>query len=312
MHRPKNKDVIIDFEGNEDCGVYRIDDKTMLLQSVDVITPVVDDPYLFGKIAACNALSDIFAMGGEAKTALNILMWDKEHVSKQALQEILRGGMEKIVESNASLLGGHTIVDREQKYGLSVGGLASKIWRNNTANIGDAIILCKPIGSGLITTALKQGKMQALDAKECLDSMERLNLYASRVAQDYPISACTDITGFGLIGHLYEMCNNKTAIALNVSEIPFFENMDRALKEGCVSGGSKNNQKYFQKFIKNEANIQDDIALYDAQTSGGIVFALPKEKAKNLLNILKKSGYERASIIGEFIPSRDDCKIVLG
>lgn len=309
MQQPYNKDVIVDFEGNEDCGVIRIDNTKVLLQSVDFITPVVDDPYIFGKIAASNALSDIFAMGGEAISALNLVMWDKEHISQEVLKEILRGGLEKIIESNASLLGGHTIVDREQKYGLSVSGIATTIWRNNTANIGDVIILCKPIGSGVITTALKQGIIKMHQAKDCLDSMQKLNLQASRIAKKYPITACTDITGFGLIGHLYEMCNADTSLVLDASKITFFDKAKDLVEKNCISGGSRRNQEYFEKYVDGVVS-KENVLLYDAQTSGGIVFALDRVNALSLLDALKKSGYESASIIGEFVPNSKN-KIIL-
>lgn len=303
--------MIVGFETNEDCGIYKINDKDFLIQSVDFITPVVDDPYIYGKIAAANALSDIFTMGAEVQTALNLLMWDREHIPQDALKEILRGGLEKITECNASLLGGHTIIDREQKYGLSVSGVAQSFWKNNTAQIGDVLILCKPIGSGIITTALKQEKTHLSSVRDCVESMQLLNLYAMRIAKKYPISASTDITGFGLIGHLLEMCREDTSIALEVATIPLFEKTNDLILQQCVPGGSKNNKKYFEKYVKNESSLQEDIFLYDAQTSGGIVFALSKDKAFDLLEELKKTRYESASIIGEFIPRQGQNAILL-
>ena len=291
--------------------MYRLDSGELLLQSVDFITPVVDDPYVFGKIAAANALSDIFAMGGEVKTALNLVMWDKEHVSKEALGEILKGGLEKITESGATLLGGHTIIDREQKYGLSVSGVASAIWRNNTPKVGDVLLLCKPIGSGIVTTALKQGKAEATEARECIESMSLLNLQASRLARKYPISACTDITGFGLIGHLLEMCPVGVSLELEVGSVALFDGVEKWIEQGCISGGSRGNKSYFESHVRRLDSLREDIFLYDAQTSGGIVFALERGKALELLDELRQSGYERASIIGEFVPRRD-CAIILG
>ena len=291
--------------------MYRLDSGELLLQSVDFITPVVDDPYVFGKIAAANALSDIFAMGGEVKTALNLVMWDKEHVSKEALGEILKGGLEKITESGATLLGGHTIIDREQKYGLSVSGVASAIWRNNTPKVGDVLLLCKPIGSGIVTTALKQGKAEATEARECIESMSLLNLQASRLARKYPISACTDITGFGLIGHLLEMCPAGMSLELEVGSVALFDGVEKWIEQGCISGGSRGNKSYFESHVRRLDSLREDIFLYDAQTSGGIVFALERGKALELLDELRQSGYERASIIGEFVPGRD-CAIILG
>ena len=189
--------------------LYAPNDEYAMLSSVDFITPVVDDPYLYGQIAAANALSDIFAMGGEVKSALNLLMWDNTHFDSAVANAILKGGLNKITESNALLLGGHTIKDKEQKYGLAVNGIAHKnrLWRNHTGYIGDMLVLTKPLGSGILTTAIKAQMFS--QTTEVTQSMAMLNLYAARIAQNYEIHACTDITGFGLIGHAFEMCGGK-------------------------------------------------------------------------------------------------------
>ncbi|CBG40080.1 selenide,water dikinase [Helicobacter mustelae] len=302
--------MIAGFEHHEDCGIYALENGDFLLQSIDFITPIVDDPYFYGKIAAANALSDVFAKGAEVCTALNVLMWDREHVSKSCLQEILRGGMEKIKECGALLLGGHTINDREQKYGLSVSGITRSFWPNRGAKIGDVLLLCKPIGSGIITTALKRENLALSAAKECVESMALLNVYAMRIALDFPIHASTDITGFGLIGHLLEMCAEEQSFALEVDKIPLFEPVKELLAQN-ISLGSKNNRAYFSHAVRDTRERGEDGFLYDAQTSGGIVFALPKNKAWALLDALKKSQYERASIIGEVIP-RAQGAILLG
>ena len=249
-------------------------------------------------------------MGSEAKTALNILMWDQEHIHPEILQEILQGGIDKITESGAVLLGGHTVNDKEQKYGLSVSGISNKIWRNNGAKVGDVLLLVKPIGSGIITTALKNEKLTYNKAKECIDSMKQLNLQAMRVGRRFDIHACTDITGFGLIGHLIEMCSTDMSIELYCSQVPIFSQVSSLLNEGVLSGGSKSNQKYFSDFV-DDRSIKNKEIFYDAQTSGGIVFALKESEANSLLKQLQDCGYEKASIIGVFKTKNEEKRIFL-
>lgn len=317
LSQPKNKSMIVGFEGNEDAGVYAINkDDEVIIQSVDFITPIIDDPYIYGQIAATNSLSDIFAMGALPKTALNLLMWDKEHVSSYAIEEILRGGLDKIIESGACLLGGHTISDLEQKYGLSVTGTAKKhqIWRNNTANIGDVLILTKPIGSGIITTALKNQGIKLGSVRDCIESMQTLNLKATLKARDFKISACTDVTGYGLIGHSFEMLSDKEtkkSILFYTDKIPLFSHCIPLAQQGFIPGGSYGNKTYLENKVKLDCNLTEDIYYYDAQTSGGLLLALNKKDAKKLIDELKIIGYESASIIGEFIPYKDK-SIILG
>lgn len=310
--------------------LYDENDEYAMLSSVDFITPVVDDPYVYGQIAAANALSDIFAMGGEAKSALNVLMWDNKHFDSKVMSEILRGGLSKITESGALLLGGHTIKDREQKYGLSVNGVVrrDKLWRNNTAQVGDMLVLTKPLGSGILTTAIK-ARMLA-DQEELTHAMATLNLYAMQVAQAYEIHACTDITGFGLIGHALEMCRASTgqsedssapcldkasrynkSILFYTDQIPLFTHTRELSAQGIIPGGSYENKKALESFVQIQAQIQDDIIYYDAQTSGGLLFALPFAEAKSFVYDLRKAGVSEAHIIGEVI-SRRDSAIILG
>lgn len=316
LTQASNDSLITGFESNEDCGamLYHPNDEYAMLSSVDFITPVVDDPFIYGQIAAANALSDIFAMGGEAKSALNLLMWDSEHFDAKIAGEILRGGLDKITQANALLLGGHTIKDKEQKYGLSVNGIVHKnrIWRNHTGQVGDVLVLTKPIGSGILTTAIKADMLD--DTSEVTQAMATLNLQASRIAQNYEIHACTDITGFGLIGHSYEMCGKSQAnksMLLYTSEIPLFDQTQSIAQMGIVPGGSYENKKALEKFVKIRCDLQDDIYFYDAQTSGGLLFALPFETAKDLVYELRQAGMYKANIIGEFIPKAEK-SIILG
>ncbi|WP_414843427.1 selenide, water dikinase SelD [Helicobacter hepaticus] len=313
-----NSLLIAGFESNEDCGamLYAPNDEYAMLSSVDFITPVVDDPYLYGQIAAANALSDIFAMGGEVKSALNLLMWDNTHFDSAVANAILKGGLNKITESNALLLGGHTIKDKEQKYGLAVNGIAHKnrLWRNHTGYIGDMLVLTKPLGSGILTTAIKAQMFS--QTTEVTQSMAMLNLYAARIAQNYEIHACTDITGFGLIGHAFEMCGgiknqNEKSILFYTKQIPLFDKTESFSQMGIVPGGSYENKKALQSQVQIQCTLEDDIFYYDAQTSGGLLFALPFNQAKLFVDELHKAGIIHANVIGEIIP-KTETSIVLG
>ena len=280
--------------------------------TADFITPVVDNPYLYGQIAAANSLSDVYAMGGEVKCALNLLMWDKCHITKEMMREILEGGISKIKEADGFLLGGHTIADEEQKYGLSVTGLIcpQKIWKNNTAQKGDILILTKPLGIGVLTTALKAGMLSPLMQEQISTSMAFLNKYATQIAKDFSIHACTDVTGFGLLGHLYEMINPKISIKINSCNLPIFKEAFEFANMGIIPGGSYSNQKAIEDFCHfnlppNSPYQNLEILLFDAQTSGGLLLALPQEEAPKLLERLINEGLEHSKIIGEVIKRED-------
>ena len=308
--------MLTGFEDNEDCGAMLLSTESeyAILSSVDFITPVVDDPYIYGQIAAANALSDIFAMGGRALSALNLLMWDSTHFDSAVANAILRGGLDKITESGALLLGGHTIKDKEQKYGLSVNGKVhkNKIWRNNTGYIGDLLVLTKPIGSGILTTAIKARMLE--DKTEVIRTMSMLNLYAAKIAQNYEIHACTDITGFGLIGHGIEMCgkiNNEKSVLFYTQQIPLFEGIKSLAQIGIVPGGSYENKNALQGKVTIQCELEDDIFYYDAQTSGGLLFALPHNQAQKFVDELRTNNIEHASIVGEITPKQEST-IILG
>lgn len=296
--------------------MYRLSDTLALIQTADFITPVVDDPYAYGQIAAANALSDVYAMGGDVKSALNLMMWDMCNVPKEYAQAILEGGMSKILEAGGVLLGGHTIADREQKYGLSVSGVAdpSKIWRNSGAKVGDALILTKPLGIGVLTTALKAGMLESKTIALITEKMATLNRYACEIARNFTINACTDITGFGLLGHLSEMLNPLISIHLNSNAIPLLEMAIPFAQEGIIPGGSCANQRAITQLCA--FNVAEDskfnhleILLFDAQTSGGLVFAIPQNEAESLLNALHNGGVEDANIIGEVCTKKGDKRI---
>ncbi|MDA3966501.1 selenide, water dikinase SelD [Helicobacter sp. WB40] len=312
LQNTNNKNILVDFYGNEDAGIYAINDEVAIVQSADFITPVVDDPYIYGQIAAANSISDIYAMGGDAISAINLLMWDKCNIPQELIQGILEGGLSKIQEAGAALLGGHTIADSEQKYGLSVNGIINpkKIWRNNTAKIGDVIILTKPIGLGILTTALKANKLESNTIEKISKIMSELNLKAKNIAQNYKISACTDITGFGLLGHLLEMTTKNTSLEIYSNNIPLIEESIIFAKKGIIPGGSYANKEA----IHNKCNFnlaQDsifrelDILLFDAQTSGGLALAINENEANKLIQHLKDEGIECANVISKVVENKE-------
>lgn len=300
---PSDENLLIGFEGSDDAGVYRISDDIAIVQTVDFITPVVDDPYMYGCIAAANSLSDVFAMGAKVLTAMNVVAYDSCNVTKAMLSDILQGGIDKVREAGGVILGGHTITDIEMKYGLSVTGIVhpGKALRNNTVKEGDMLILTKPIGAGVITTAWK-GDMAA---KEHIDKaafwMAQLNKTASEIAVATGVSALTDVTGFGLIGHLSEMISDRHGVTLDFSAIPFMDGAKQYADMMLFPGGSVRNEKYFGPRVR-ESNFrhEDKMLLFDAQTSGGLMISVPENKAQDLLKKLHDAGIGIASIIGQF------------
>jgi len=278
-----------------------------LVQTLDFITPVVDDPFIYGQIAAANSLSDIFAMGAKAKTALNIVGFDGCNHSKEILNEILSGGLDKINECGAKLVGGHTIETPEMLYGLSVTGVINpnKFYRNNTVRIDDVLILTKPLGMGILTTAIKADMLDKITIKKVSNILAQLNYNASKIMQKYDVSAVTDITGFGLAGHSFEMIKDKDlSIKFVYDNIPFLKEAKDMADMGIISAGTYNNKAYLSpKTVC--SNKKDDILFYDAQTSGGLLISVKEKDANNLLTELIDSGYEYSSIIGSIITKKE-------
>ncbi|MBU4486481.1 MAG: selenide, water dikinase SelD, partial [Candidatus Delongbacteria bacterium] len=273
MKFPSNDNVLIGFEGSDDAGVYKLSDDIAIVQTLDFITPVVDDPYMYGCIAAANSLSDVFAMGAKVRTALNIVAYDSCNVTKAMLSDILRGGIDKVREAGGVIIGGHTITDIEMKYGLSVTGIVhpDKAIRNNTVKQGDKLILTKPIGSGVITTAWKGDMAEKEHIDKAAIWMSQLNKTASEIAVSVGVNAMTDVTGFGLIGHLSEMIADNFGVKLDFSSISFMEGAKTYAGRMLFPGGSKRNEKYFTgKIRENKLEYTDLMLLFDAQTSGGL------------------------------------------
>jgi selenide,water dikinase len=282
------------------------------VQTVDIITPVVDDPFLYGQISAANALSDIFAMGGDVITAMNVVGFDKANHPYEVLEEILKGGQSKVKECGGIIIGGHTIETPEMLYGMSVNGIINpkNIYQNNTLREGDVLILTKPLGMGILTTALKNDLIDIDLINIIVKILTQLNYKASQLLKNFSVSACTDITGFGLAGHAFEMCDNKKTIEFDFDKIPIInEAIDLAKKE-VIPGGSLRNKAYLKEKVKNINTYEDDILFYDAQTSGGLLIAVSQNDSKNLLNKLKDEGYEYSSIIG-IVKEKEEFSLVL-
>ena len=295
--------VIIDTRTSDDAAVYKINNDTALIQTVDFFTPVVDDPFDFGAIAAANALSDIYAMGGKPLFALNIVGFPTKRLPREVLESIMNGAGMIAREAGISIIGGHTIENTEPIYGMAVTGIAhpEKILSNSNAQPGDVLILTKPLGTGIISTAIKKGQASDQIIQDAIALMKQLNKTASEIASGYPVSACTDITGFGLSGHLTEMIKaSKVSAEITYDQVPVIPGTFDLLRLGLFPGGSKNNMEYFKKDIIWESYINEDyrLILCDAQTSGGLLFSIPEKFSKGLLDELKKHNHYYAGIIG--------------
>lgn len=287
----------------DDAGVYKLSDDIAIIQTVDFFTPVVDDPYTFGQVAAANSLSDCYAMGGTPITVLNVVGWPSGTFPLKTLTEILKGSQDKVLEAGAVVAGGHTCIDRELKFGLSVTGIVhpDKIITNANAKPGDKLILTKPLGMGVISTAIKQGRGSTKLERKISAVMTVLNKTAAEVMKRYRVHSCTDVTGFGLIGHLHEMLDaSETNAKLNFHTIPIIEEAYEFTGPETVPGGSKNNLNFLKPHVHlNGLNEAQTILIHDAQTSGGLIIAVHPDDADDLLESLHIEGVAAASIIGE-------------
>jgi len=293
--------VLVGSSNADDAGVYRITDDIAVVLTTDFFTPIVDDPYQFGAIAAANSLSDIYAMGARPLAALNIAMFPNQSEFFPYLQKIMQGGIDKMKEAGVSIIGGHTIRDKEPKYGYAVMGVIhpDKILDNSKARPGDALILTKKIGTGIISTGIKTGKCSNAVIEEFTISMTALNKRASEVMLETGVSTATDITGFGLMGHLNEVLSaSKCQARLHSSRVPFFEDAARLADMGVVPGGTKENRKAFEQIVEwsKEVSEVERILMDDAQTSGGLLIFVPQEGKDRLINALKQENILAAHI----------------
>jgi len=308
VHISYNDKVLVGFDKSDDAGVYKLTDEIALVQTLDFFTPIVDDFYTFGKIAATNSLSDVYAMGGNPITAMNIVAFPVTKFSLDKLSEILNGGLEVLNSAGVQLLGGHSIDDPELKYGMSITGTInpSKILLNNGIKDGDAIILTKPLGTGIIGTVVKAGMAEKKIIEPFINSMTQLNKDAAEIMTKYKINSCTDVTGFGLTGHLKEMISNdKIKIKIDSSKLPILPGVKENSEMGLVPAGLYNNKDFVGKFCKVDNSIPMHLVdlLFDPQTSGGLLISLPFEEAKKLVKKYNDFGMESAVIIAEVVDS---------
>jgi selenide,water dikinase len=302
----KDPKVLVGLETSDDAGVYQLSDEVALIQTADFFTPIVDDPYTFGQIAVANALSDVYAMGGKPLTALNLVAFPIKTLSPSILKEILRGGLSKMEEAGVALVGGHTIEDPEIKYGLAVTGVIhpDKILTNAKAQPGDQLVLTKPLGTGIIATALKGGMASEEAVTQIVESMITLNRKASEWMQVFGAHACTDITGFSFIGHALEMAiASQVGMLIQSKNIPIFPEALEYVKLGLVTGGGHSNRQFFSCRVDADTRalgFLDDL-LYDPQTSGGLLISLSSDKAQSLVEALKAQAQMDAWIVGQVV-----------
>lgn len=307
---------MVGFEGFEDAGIFQINENQALVQTVDFFTPIVDDPYLFGQIAAANALSDVYAKGGEPLTALNLICFPISCMDISILRDILRGGADKLREAHVTLLGGHSVEDNELKYGLSVTGIIDPhhIMRNQGALPGDMMILTKPLGTGIINTGIKAGLANKQAIQAACQTMSALNAAASSIMRKYPIHAATDITGFGLLGHVLELLeNSKMSAKIFSRAIPWLPQVTELAAMGLVPAGTYRNRNFFESRVQYDSSIPLEIldGLYDAQTSGGLLMVVPQEHANALLSDLQQHEVTYAAIIGEVDAATPTCVSII-
>lgn len=292
MFQPKNyPNLLVGLGQPDDAAVYRLNDEQAIIATTDFFPPVVDDAYSFGAIAAANALSDVYAMGGEPIFAMNLAAFP-EDLDLAILIEILRGGADKVKEAGAAIAGGHTVTDREPKYGLAVTGLVhpDRLFTKGGARPGDVLVLTKPLGTGTITTALKRGEADEKDVSACVASMSRLNRGAARAASGVGVKAATDITGFGLLGHAHEMAHlSGVALRLRWNPLPWLSGAQRYGEQWIFPGGAERNEKYFKQWVTFPLSVKiwERMLMFDPQTSGGLLIAVPAQNLLRLLDGLK-------------------------
>jgi selenide,water dikinase len=305
----RNANVVVNSNTFDDAGIYRLDDRRALVQTVDFFTPIVDDPFAYGQIAAANALSDVFAMGGRPLTALNIMGFPINLVSSKTIAEILRGGATKAAEVNCAIVGGHSIRNPEPIYGLAVTGIVDlrRILTNAKARAGDLLVLTKPLGTGIATTAIKRGLASSALQKKVISLMSRINLVGAELAEKRLAHAATDVTGFGLIGHLANMCRASGVSAeIDPARVPILDpTLLDLIKRGCIPGGTRDNLAAANS-IADWCGLgkEQRTLLTDAQTSGGLLLSVPERSLDKVLRLLKRRKTAAAAVIGKLVRRR--------
>ena len=296
----KDSNVMVGFDKADDAGVYRLDDQAAVVQTVDFFTPIVDDPFIYGQIAAANSLSDIYAMGGTPRFALSIVCFPEDKVEEEVLHEILRGGTEKMNEAQVPVIGGHSVKDQEIKFGYCVTGLIDpdKVYSNSGAKPGDVLVLTKPVGTGIITTGIKFEKSPPNVIQNAIEWMRKLNAAVPDGMEKFNIHSVTDVTGYGLIGHAYEMAHaSGTTLIFSAEKVPVIEGTEELAKRGMLPGGIESNRRYVgESILWNGVSLLRQQIMLDPQTSGGLLISLPEEKAGQLAAELEEAGF-----LGELI-----------
>ena len=303
--------LLVGFETGDDAGVYRLTDELALVQTVDYITPVVDDPFLYGQVAAANSLSDVYAMGGRPLTAMNLCNFPARNIDRSALRRILEGGFSKIQEAGATLVGGHTVRDDELKYGLSVTGLIDpkRIMTNTGARVGDHLVLTKPIGTGVIITGHRRGLASDETLEKAVRVMATLNRVACETMLEFDPHACTDITGFGLSGHAFGMANGSNVrFRIRFRDLPRFEESLDLIGQGIATSVTASNLQVVQDHLtfRGDFTEEETWIVVDPQTSGGLLISLPAEQAPALVERLRAKGNPAAADVGEVLPSEGE------
>jgi selenide,water dikinase len=311
---PTDPNVLVGHAGSDDAGVYRLSDELALVLTVDFFTPIVDDAYDYGRVAATNSLSDVYAMGGRPVVALNIAGFPEKAFPHEVLREIIRGGADAARAAGVSIVGGHTVNDPEVKYGLAVVGTIDprRIVRNAGARVGDRLVLSKPVGTGVLATQLKAGALPPERAKTLVAVMTTLNREASELMLAHDAHACTDITGYGLLGHGSEMADGSdVTLRLRAADVPLIEGAREAAARGYLTGGGNNTRRFLAGAVRLAPSVDEATTalLCDAQTSGGLLIAVAPERADSLLAKLKQN-HPQAAIIGECVPRADVAIVV--
>ncbi len=307
--------MIVGFETSDDAGVFRLNDDTALITTADFITPPLDDPYIYGQIAAANAISDVYAMGGRPITCLNLVAFPSKKLAPEVLHKIIAGALSKITESGAVLAGGHTIDDEEPKFGLSVTGIVhpDKVWKNCGAKASDALILTKPIGSGVIFNANLKNKISEQAFNECIKITTTLNNTSAEIMKDYNIHAVTDVTGYGFAGHAFEMAKGAdVSLEIYVDKVPVMNEALEMYKKGVTTGVNAFNRELVKDNIQFKTDLPEwnKEIFFDPQTSGGLLVSLPENESKNLLKDLHDAGIIASEIIGHVKESTNGCSLV--
>ena len=316
LNNISDPNLLIGSASSDDAAVYRISDEIALVQTLDFFTPIVDDPYLFGQIAAANSLSDVYAMGGKPITAMNIVAVPTDHLDLDTINMILRGGADKVAEAECSLSGGHTVQNPEPLYGLSVTGLVNpnRVISNAGAQPGDHLLLTKPLGTGIISTAIKKGICSAELEEKASKQMAKLNTPGSAIATIGLTKAGTDVTGFGLLGHLSHLCRESrvTAQIDSAAVPPIDPSVSEFIKQGCVPGGTRENLRLAKEFTSFASNLSEEIQilLADAQTSGGLLIAVNRDDLKQAQDVLLENGANIVAEIGVLTDANEKSIVV--